>query len=351
MDISLRLQGLVRQAIDKRQMFRIEGGNSKAFLGRPVDGEVLSLREHHGIVSYEPTELVITCHAGTTLKELEQTLAEQRQMLPFEPPHFGEQATLGGTIACGLAGPRRPFSGAARDFVLGCRVLTGKGDIIHFGGEVIKNVAGYDVSRLMTGAFGTLGVLLDVSLKVLPLPEHESTVRKTCSAKEALHLMNSLATQPTPLSAACHDGENLYLRFSGSRQSVEAACKKIPAEVAEDGQRLWQQIREHRHSFFSLQKPLWRLSLAASSPPLTLAGETFLDWGGAQRWLYSDESATRIRDAVSALGGHATLYRNPGEESEIFHPLTSLEKQFHLNLKQVFDPFGLLNYGRMYEDL
>ncbi len=351
MDISLRLQGQVRQAIDKRQTFRIEGNNSKAFLGRPVTGEVLSLREHHGIVSYEPTELVITCHAGTTLKELEQTLAEKRQMLPFEPPHFGEQATLGGTIACGLAGPRRPFSGAARDFVLGCRVLTGKGDIIHFGGEVIKNVAGYDVSRLMTGAFGTLGVLLDVSLKVLPLPEHEATLQKACSAEQALDIMTRLAGQPTPLSGACHDAENLYLRFSGSRQSVEAACKRFEGDEMEHGQRLWQQIREHQHAFFRQQKPLWRLSLAASSAPLTLAGETFLDWGGAQRWLYSDEPASRIRDAVSALGGHATLFRNPGEQSEIFHPLGSLEKQLHLNLKQVFDPFGLLNYGRMYEGL
>jgi len=342
------LQAQVKDALAQHKRLRIEGGGSKNFYGHEVAGTPLSTREHAGIINYEPTELVLTARGGTPLAEIETALAAQNQMLPFEPPHFGDSATLGGTVACGLSGPRRPYAGAARDFVLGCRVLTGKGDVLHFGGEVMKNVAGYDATRLMTGALGTLGVLLDVSLKVLPRPAMETTLQLSLSAEQAIETMNYWAGQPVPLSAAMHDGESLFLRLSGAASAVVQAQKHIGGEPVAHSESLWQTLREHTHPFFQDERPLWRLSLAAGYPPLALDGKSLLDWGGAQRWLVSSASPANIRHVAETAGGHATWFRQHTAKAEVFHPLPASLLQLHHRLKQAFDPAGILNAGRMY---
>ncbi|MGW8227393.1 MAG: glycolate oxidase subunit GlcE [Gammaproteobacteria bacterium] len=347
-DHSQALQTQVKEALAQHKSLRIEGGSSKAFYGHAVGGEPLFTRQHSGIINYEPTELVLTARAGTPLAEIEATLAAQNQMLPFDPPHFGDTATLGGTIACGLSGPRRPYAGAARDYVLGSRVLTGKGDVLHFGGEVMKNVAGYDVTRLMTGALGTLGVLLDISLKVLPRPAAETTLQLHLSAEQAIETMNYWAGQPVPLSAASHDGESLYLRLSGATSAVAQAEKQIGGERIPQAETFWHSVREHTHPFFEDERPLWRLSLAAGHPSLAIEGKTLLDWGGAQRWVISSASPASIRHAVAAAGGHATWFRQHTINAEIFHPLPTPLHQLHQRLKQTFDPAGILNAGRMY---
>jgi glycolate oxidase FAD binding subunit len=338
-DHSQALQTQVKEALAQHKSLRIEGGSSKAFYGHAVEGEPLSTRQHSGIINYEPTELVLTARAGTPMAEIEATLAAQNQMLPFDPPHFGDTATLGGTIACGLSGPRRPYAGAARDYVLGCRVLTGKGDVLHFGGEVMKNV---------TGALGTLGVLLDISLKVLPRPAAETTMQLSLSAEQAIETMNYWAGQPVPLSAACHDGESLYLRLSGATSAVAQAEKQIGGERVLQAETFWHSVREHTHPFFEDERPLWRLSLAAGHPSLAIEGKTLLDWGGAQRWLGSSASPASIRHVVAAAGGHATWFRQHTTNAEIFHPLPTPLQQLHQRLKQTFDPAGILNAGRMY---
>jgi len=345
------LQAQVKDALAQDTLLQIEGGGTKSFYGQTIKGEVLSTQQHRGIINYEPTELVLTARAGTLLSDIETRLAKYNQMLPFEPPHFGEAATLGGTIACGLSGPRRPYAGAARDHVLGCQVLTGKGDVLHFGGEVMKNVAGYDVTRLMTGAMGTLGVLLDISLKVLPRPAAEVTLRLNMSPDEAIQAMNHWAGQPVSLSAAVHNGDSLMLRLSGADSAVTHAQQLIGGEALPNSEDYWESIREHTHPFFNDERPLWRLSLAPAHPQLALDGDTLLDWGGAQRWLLSNESPEAIRHAVEKTGGHATLFRPHDTEAEIFHPLPNSLKQLHQRLKQTFDPGGILNSGRMYPDM
>ena len=347
-DISENLQAAVRAAIAERAPFCIVGGGTKQFYGRPGQGKPLDVSGNCGVVAYEPTELVITARGGTPLVKLETILAEKDQMLPFEPPHFGRQATLGGTIACGFSGPRRPYAGAARDFVLGVKCLTGKGEILTFGGQVMKNVAGYDVSRLMVGALGTLGILLEISIKVLPKPAHDITLALEQNDTGAITTMNAWGSRPLPISAACFDGVRLYARLSGTEQGVMATYQKLGGELVKDGYDFWQSIREHRHPFFNDDTPLWRLSVAPATPKLELPGRWLLDWGGAQRWLKSDAPAAAIRRAVEAVGGHATLFRG-GDRRDVFHPLAAPLMALHRNLKTAFDPHGILNPKRMYD--
>ncbi len=349
-DISEQLQKQVNQAAENNLQLCIRGGDTKYFYGNTPTGSPIDVAGHNGILTYEPTELVLTARAGTRLRDIEQTLAEQGQMLAFEPPHFGEAATLGGTIACNLSGPQRAYAGAARDFVLGCKLLNGKGEILHFGGEVMKNVAGYDVSRLMTGALGTLGILLEVSLKVLPKSEHEQTVALGTNELEAIDRMNAWARKPLPISATCYDGACLYVRLSGTEGTIKAAHKMIGGEEVPPSKIWWNKLKEQQHAFFS-SKPLWRLSLASNAPPLTLKGKWLYDWGGAQRWLVSDEPADRIRRAAEKAGGHATLYRGDRDNNDVFHPLPDGLMKLHRNLKQAFDPKGIFNPGRMYKGM
>jgi glycolate oxidase FAD binding subunit len=346
-DCGEQLAQRVREAFEAGTPLRIVGANTKARLGRAVAAPELSVNHHCGIVEYMPTELVITARAGTPLADVEAVLAEQNQMLPFEPPQLGEGATLGGTLACGLSGPRRPFAGAARDLVLGMRIINGQGEILNFGGQVMKNVAGYDISRLMAGAQGTLGVLLDISLKVLPRPEAERTVVLEVNASEAIETMNRLAGQALPLSAACYDGEKLWLRLSVMEAAMDAAVNKIGGELV-DGEQFWLDLKEQRLEFFATKQKWWRLSLPPAAPMLDLPGQWLLDWGGAQRWLVTDVDDETVFGAAARAGGYASCH-NPQETR--LPPLSAGQLSLQQRVKQAFDPKGILNSGRMYSEI
>jgi len=350
-DASQEILQQVRQHLSDRQPLFIQGGGSKHFYGTPVNATPLDVTTHSGVIHYEPTELVITARGGTKLCDIEATLAEHQQMLAFEPPHFSENATLGGCIASGLSGPRRPFTGAARDFVLGISMINGKGEIGRFGGEVMKNVAGYDVSRLMVGSLGTLGIILDVSLKVLPKPETELTISYELTERAAITRINKLCTSPLPVTASCFDGHRLYLRLSGTESSVTAAKIQLGGEVLADADTHWLKLREQTHSFFNSTLPLWRLSLAPATEPLELDGKQLHEWRGAQRWLLSELPAERIRQKLGDLGGHATSFRRSGESVAVFHPLQRKLHELNVNLKLAMDPHRIFNPGRMYDDI
>jgi glycolate oxidase FAD binding subunit len=331
----------VRAAAADATPLMIRGGGSKPWYGDPLTGEPLEIADHAGVVEYDPGELVLTCRAATPLAELRALLAENGQHLPFDPPAFGRTATIGGAVACGLSGPARPWSGALRDYLLGARIVNGRGEILHFGGQVMKNVAGYDVSRLMAGARGTLGVLLDVSFKVLPRPAAERTLRFDCPQDEAIRRMNAWAGQPLPLSGAAWSDGVLWLRLAGARSEVAGAAQTLNGQAVEDDGS-WQALREHELAFFAGDDPLWRLALPPAAAPLDLAGPCLVDWGGAQRWYRGNESAERIRAAVEAAGGHATLFRGP-PGIERFHPLPAVAARLQERIRQAFDPHGILN--------
>jgi len=351
-DLTKTLQARVLAAIESGTPLELRGGGSKRWLGRTPTGEPLEVADHASIVNYQPKELVVTARCGTRLETLEATLSEQGQMLPFEPPHLGPGATLGGTIACGLSGPARPYAGAARDLVLGARVLSGRGQVLRFGGEVMKNVAGYDLSRLMTGAYGTLGLLLDVSLKVMPIPAAHRTLVQEQTPGEAIRLMNAWAGTPLPVTATCWDGERLYVRLSGAEVALAGAAETIGGEGLEDQDEFWHtRMREQGHDFFAGEAELWRLSLPSAAPHLDLPGEQLIEWGGAQRWYRGESDMQAVRAAAVAAGGHATRFRGGDRDGEVFQPLTPPLMTIHRNLKQAFDPKGLLNPGRLYAEL
>lgn len=343
------LQGQVRCALREGAALVIEGNGTKSFYGEPAKGRPLRVAGHKGIVHYEPTELIVTARAGTPLAEVESALAAEGQMLGFEPPHFGNGATLGGAIACGFSGPRRPFAGSARDFVLGCRLINGRGEIVAFGGEVIKNVAGFDVSRLMVGAMGTLGVLLEISLKVLPQPETETTLVFDTTPEDAGTLMRRWASMPLPLSALAYDGR-LYVRLSGAEASVRAARRRLGRDAAEDSAGFWSDLREHRLPFFQTAGDLWRVSLPPAAPMLDIEGETLLDWGGAQRWLKTAAEPSNVFASAERAGGHASLFRSSRGGAR-FQPLPANLLALHRRVKHAFDPHRLFDVGRFGRDL
>ncbi|MFJ2363213.1 glycolate oxidase subunit GlcE [Pseudomonas sp. NPDC087697] len=344
-DASAELLEQINQARENATPLRIQGASSKAFLGREVAGEVLDTRPHRGIVSYDPTELVITARCGTPLRELLAALDAAGQMLPCEPPSFGEDATVGGMIASGLSGPRRPWAGSVRDFVLGTRLITGSGKQLRFGGEVMKNVAGYDLSRLLTGSFGCLGVITEVSLKVLPKPRQCLSISLELDSARALSKLAEWGQQPLPISAASHDGRQLHLRLEGGEGSVSAAHQRLGGEVLDSA--YWQALNEQQLEFFDAGLPLWRLSLPNNLGPLTLPGDQLIDWAGAQRWLKSD--ALNIQSLAFDLGGHATCYSH-GVSDSPFQPLAPALLRYHQQLKAQLDPQGLFNPGRMYAE-
>jgi glycolate oxidase FAD binding subunit len=331
---------------------RIRGGGTKDWYGQRLEGDILDTRDYTGIVDYEPTELVITARCGTPLADIEAALAQQGQMLAFEPPHVGPGATLGGAIASGLSGPRRANAGAVRDFVLGCRLLDGKGDVLSFGGQVMKNVAGYDVSRLLAGSLGTLGLLLDVSIKVLPRAPREATlVFEGVNEVDAIRNLNEWGGQPLPVSASCwHDGV-LALRLSGANAAVDNAIRTLGGDVMPDCARFWASVREQQHPFFAGDMPLWRLSVPSTVGAIVPGSPQLIEWGGAQRWLRAPgdaATAERIRAVVAACGGHATLFRGGDKSVGVFQPLAPAIARIHERLKAGFDPAGIFNPGRMY---
>jgi glycolate oxidase FAD binding subunit len=338
-------QERIRAAAGGGTPLRLRGSGSKDFYGGGLAGEVLDTRGHAGIVSYEPTELVVTARCGTRLDELEATLAASGQMLAFEPPRFGAQATLGGCVAAGLSGPRRAAAGAVRDFVLGARLLDGRARELSFGGQVMKNVAGYDVSRLLAGSLGTLGLILEVSLKVLPRPAQELTLQLELSEEGALEALNRWGGQPLPISASAWRGGVLWLRLSGAASAVRAAAKRIGGIAVEDP---WTGIREHTDPYFAGDMPLWRLSVPSHAPALGLPGDQMIEWGGALRWLRTAADAGTVHAAAERAGGHATRFRAVDKPAAAFAPMSPILLRLHRELKAAFDPAGIFNRGRLH---
>lgn len=322
------------------------------FYGQAIRGDLLLTHELCGVVDYEPTELVITALAGTPLKDIETLLAERGQMLAFEPPHYGDGATLGGCVSAGLSGPRRASAGAVRDFVLGLKLIDGRGELLSFGGQVMKNVAGYDVSRLVCGALGTLGLVTEASLKVLPKPVEEASLRFELSEAQALLRLNQWGGQPLPVTASVYTDGELCVRLSGAAAAVKSACVALGGERIEPAAAaaLWQGIREQSDRFFAGDEALWRLSLPSTADAVNLPGRQLIEWGGALRWFKTAASARQVREAAAAAGGQATLFRGGDKAVGVFTPLPPAMKKLHANLKQSFDPRGIFNPGRMYEE-
>ncbi|WP_197325315.1 glycolate oxidase subunit GlcE [Ralstonia solanacearum] len=372
-----RFRDAILQAAADRTPLTLRGGGTKDFYGRAraPGATVLDTRAWSGIVDYDPAELVVTARSGTPLAEVEAALAEHRQMPAFEPPHFaggGRQATVGGAFAAGLSGPRRQSVGALRDFVLGAVVMDGRGDLLNFGGQVMKNVAGYDVSRLMAGALGTLGLVVQVSLKVLPMPFGDTTLRFAMPQAEAIDTLNRWGGQPLPIAASAWIGDTLWVRLCGAEAAVRAARARLGGDRIDEAEALalWRDLREQSHTFFARAVqgglPLWRIALPPATPPLALgpaaADEQLVEWGGGQRW-WIDASGTgtigtmgntpaeAIRDIALRAGGHATLFRNGDRGGAVFTPVAAPLMAVHKRLKDSFDPHGIFNPGRLYADL
>jgi glycolate oxidase FAD binding subunit len=340
-----RIAERVRAAIEDREPIRIHGGNTKAFYGNPSVGEPLDLSGHSGVVEYDPGELVISCRAGSRLCDISATLEEHGQYLPFEPPAFGREATIGGAIACGLSGPRRPWSGSLRDYLLGVTLVNGSGAVVRYGGQVMKNVAGYDISRLMAGSMGTLGVILEASFKVLPLPALELSLEFECDQGQAIRRINEWSGRPLPISGAFWWRKKLQLRLSGAASEIRQAANRLQADRVTEDPESWIELREHQNDFFSGPENLWRISLPPATGPVDLDGDCLVDWGGAQRWHRTPLPAGEIRECIGEAAGHATLFR--GEtDGERFHPLPPALRQLHSRIKQAFDPHGIFNPHR-----
>ncbi len=370
LDTSPALAGLtdrIKAAAAARTPLRIRGGGSKDFYAQSLQGDILDMNALCGVTSYEPSELVVTALAGTPLAGLESLLAAQGQCLPFEPPHFSSGATVGGMVAAGLSGPARASSGAVRDFMLGVRFINGQGEHLTFGGQVMKNVAGYDVSRLMAGSMGTLGVITEVSLKVLPVAPAEATLRFDCSQMQALQWLHAWGGQPLPLNASCwlheegSDTGTLYLRLRGAVAAVQAACHSLcklqgatleePKQVATD----WMDCRNQQLPWFRARKEtqdLWRLSVPQTAPVLDLPESPLIEWHGGQRWVRAEaKHADQLRQVAREAGGHATLFIaayacNTGAIAR-FDALKPPLDRIHRQLKAQFDPAGIFNPNRM----
>ncbi len=337
----------VCEAINEGTPLMIQGGNSKAFLGRKTQGTILDTKIHQGVVNYDPTELVVSVKAGTSLAELESVLAEKGQFLPFEPPHFSETATVGGMVAAGIAGPRRPWVGSVRDFVLGTKVITGHGKLLRFGGEVMKNVAGYDLSRLMAGCYGCLGLITEVSMKVLPKPRHQRHLSIACDQTTALSNLTLWGQKPLPITGACFYQDRLYLRLEGGEASVNNFAQTLQGDELDPV--FWNELKEQTLPFFQSPKHLWRLSLPVEAKQPSLEGDCLIDWGGAQRWFKTSQAENEIRQQATAQGGHATCF-SQGVTDQPFQPLNPLVMRYHQQLKEQLDPKRIFNPGRMYSD-
>jgi len=347
-----RLIERIREAGALHESLYIRGGGTKSFYGNPPRGAVLETLELTGITSYEPTELVITALAGTLLSELEQTLAAQGQCLPFEPPRFARGGTVGGMVAAGLSGPARSAVGPLRDFVLGSSLLNGVGESLTFGGQVMKNVAGYDVSRVLAGSLGILGVITEVSLRVMPIQNASHTLSLDLDQSAAMRLLQRWAADAAPVTGSCWYAGRLHVRIAGGDAVMRrlrppvAGSELDPAAAA----RWWEDLRDQRHGFFG-GEPLWRLAVPETTAPLDLSGEQLIEWNGAQRWYRGSQSAASLRETAQSYGGHATLFRGTDEQVGAFAPLTPSALNLHRRLKQSFDPHGIFNPGRLYVDL
>ncbi len=346
----------IRAAAAARTPLRIRAGGSKDFYGNLPRGAMLDPRAACGIVAYEPTELALAARCGTTLAEIEALLESHGQMLAFEPPRFGAGATIGGCIACGLSGPRRASAGYAyggvRDFVLGAQLLDGRAQLLSFGGMVMKNVAGYDAARMLVGSLGALGVIVEVSLKVVPRHPVETTLRFSMDETAALDQLNAWGGQPLPISASAWQGETLWIRLAGPAAAVTSAAARLGGEplAPEIGTAYWLGLRDQTDPFFAGDTPLWRLSLPPTAAPLELGPRQLIEWGGAQRWIRTELPAAQIRARAQDSGGHATLFRGGNRTLGVFSPLSLPLAAIHQRLRSQFDPLGLFDAGRLFPD-
>lgn len=351
-DMANRFIDQVRTAIADQSPLSIVGGNSKAFLGGARYGDPLNVSDHTGIVSYQPEELVITARAGTSIAEIQQVLQEQGQSLPSEPPHFEERATLGGTLACNLSGPARPWRGSFRDHVLGIRLINGRAEHLRFGGQVMKNVAGYDVARMQAGAMGTYGVITEISLKVLPQLPASVTLTQPVLVSDAVGLMNQWAGKKAPLTGACWIDGQVYLRFSGVQAAIDDVARGWRGEIANNA--IWHQLREQQLPFFqaehSSKHNLWRFSVKSTAPLFlseALPEKNWLiDWAGSLRWLAGEYSLAELESLAESAGGHVSLYR--GRDETMLQSPDVVTRALLIRLKEAFDPHRIFNQGRLY---
>ncbi len=368
-DQTEQLLSRVQMAYRERKPLAIQGNGSKLFLIHSLSGQPVSSAFHRGIINYMPSELTVTVRSGTLLSELKKVLAEKGQMLPFEPPAFADNATIGGTIAAGLSGSSRPFSGSVRDFVLGCKVINGRGELMQFGGEVMKNVAGYDLSRLLTGSYGSLGLILEVSLKLLPLAPKVKSLSFTVQSNNFTHKVRELYMAGHPITAACYLDDRSYIRIAGSAEGVNSSFQAMSENLEQQSNppeeinnSFWTSLDEQQLSFFDHSQPLWRISL----PPWTAdnfeqymsrGDRQLIDWGGAQRWFYSNQNADEIRHYAKLQGGHAQLFRaNTLSHDELIRipkqqPLTVQMMKIQQQIKAAMDPHKLFNQGCIYSEL
>ena len=338
----------VRDAVAAQRPLCIKGGNSKHYLGREQQGDPVDVSGHSGVVDYQPSELVITVRAGTTISDLQQVLAQENQVLAGEPPEFDGKATVGGTLACNLSGPSRPWHGSIRDQVLGVRIINGKAEHLRFGGQVMKNVAGYDVSRLQAGAMGTLGILTEVTLKVIPKPESTATVRRTIDANDSLRVMNEICGMPLPVTGACWYAGNLRIRLSAPASVIGAAAEQIEGSVLPDDDGFWPRLREMDLPFFADATGLWCISLRSTRDHFREDADWLIDWRGARRWLAARGDRDALDKHVRDAGGEVSQVRGAENGVEVFPERSAVYRQTLLRLKQALDPDGVFNPGRLY---
>jgi glycolate oxidase FAD binding subunit len=357
LDIELQSFGAcIAEAHAASRPLRLRGAGTKDFYGEHCEGDVLDLSHYQGIVDYDPSELVLTARCGTRLSVIESLLSQNRQCVAFEPPAFAGDPTLGGIVAAGLSGPQRVRAGAARDFVLGAALIAIDGELLHFGGRVMKNVAGFDVARLLCGSLGILGPIVEVSMKVLPLPRAQQTLCFEMSALQALQAFNTWAGKPLPICASAWIDNRAWIRLAGAPAALAAACKQLGGEPidASIALRWWQSVRDHTHDFFRGIGMLWRVSLPPTAAPWQIAAspviDPFIEWGGALRWYAQDLPASRLRAEAAALGGTASLWHG-GAPGQRFHPLDPAVLKIHRQLKAQFDPHRIFNRGRLVADL
>jgi len=356
-DISLELQNSVKDAISNNSPVYIHGGNSKLFFGNIVDATPLDVSKHTGIIDYDPTELCITVRAGTLISDIEKALDAENQILPFEPPQYSPNSTIGGALATGISGPRRAYTGSTRDAILGVKIINGEGEIVSFGGQVMKNVAGYDLSRMMVRSHGTLGVILEVSIRLLPKPKNDITVCIEGSQSFALDYFQAVRTQQLPITASAWFNDQAYLRLSGSDKSLAYQLKKLisemKAEPVENPIQFWTDIRDHKHHFFGrMDKPLWRLSLPPASEEIKQINDNqLIEWGGAQRWINTNTPENIVHSSANSRKGYATLFQGDIPEISFFPKLDENLMKLHRQLKKNMDPSGIFNPGRIYSGL
>ena len=343
-----QLQQQVQSAVADAEPLCIIGGDTKRHLGRELIGKIIDVRGYAGVVEYQPTELVITVRAGTSVSELQAILAEHNQALACDPAQFDGKATIGGTLACNQSGPSRPWHGSIRDHVLGIRLINGKGEHLTFGGQVMKNVAGYDVSRLQAGAMGTYGLLTEVSLKVMPKPESSITVRRSVGADAAIRAMSAISMTPVPLSAACWYDDNLYLRLSGPVAVVESAASELQGEVLTEDAIFWTALREQTLPFFDSASELWRFSVRPNSAHVKPEGKWLINWGGAERWLAGRQDREELEGIAGQHGGEVTWSHGGDRRGERLPSVSAGKRALLTSLKKAFDPAGVFNPGRLY---